>query len=365
MMRRHVKIVLASCVGLATLIASSSAAAQTGDNVTLYGILDAGLTWISNANGPSKTTLDTGVMQGNRLGLRGSESMGNGLTAIFQLENGFSVATGEAGQGGALWGRQAWVGLKSDYLGSIKLGRQYDFFTDTLQAFYTPTWSAGGYSNSPLDNDRMSGQRVNQSVKYVTPSFAGVELGAMYGFPERREGQAQTGRTISFTANYKNGNFATGAAYTEVQEASLDISPLTGGGAPNRVGGRYLRDWGIGANYAFDKVTIYGVFSQALYVAPDGQQKNHTFRNYQLGFAWRAAPNLVLGPGYGLTTLGSNKYHQLNLTADYFLSKRTDIYTQAIIQHAQGEGATANVISMPSSTGRNQTLLRVGIRTKF
>src|SRR5690606_38419365 len=224
MMRRHVKTAMAGCVGLATLIASSSATAQTGDNVTLYGILDAGLTWISNANGPSKTTLDTGVMQGNRLGLRGSESMGNGLTAIFQLENGFSVATGEAGQGGALWGRQAWVGLKSDYLGSIKLGRQYDFFTDTLQAFYTPTWSAGGYSNSPLDNDRMSGQRVNQSVKYVTPSFAGVELGAMYGFPERREGQAQTGRTISVTANYKNGNFATGAAYTEMQESSNNVS---------------------------------------------------------------------------------------------------------------------------------------------
>ncbi|MEM5330415.1 porin [Paraburkholderia sp. JHI2823] len=338
-------------------------AAQAADSVTIYGIVDAGITHVSNEGGKSNTLLDTGIMQGNRLGFRGVESLGGGLQAIFQLENGFSLANGALGQGGLLFGRQAWVGLSSDKAGSIKLGRQYDFFVDTLEAYYTPTWSAGGYANNPLDNDRLSGQRVNNSVKYMSPSFGGAQMGAMYGFSNLAGNFNGPGRTYSFTANFTRGNFSTGAAYTEVSGTTLDISSLVGSSKPVLIGGRYLRDWGIGASYALKPLTLYGVYTQALYVANAGP--NQMFRNYQTGFSWAIRPDIFAGPGYGLTTLGGNKYHQLNLTVDYFLSKRTDVYAQTVIQHATGEGATAAVISMAASSNQNQVLFRVGMRSKF
>ena len=70
--------------------------------------------------------------------------------------------------------------------------------------------------------------------------------------------------------------------------------------------------------------------------------------------------------GYGLTTLGANKYHQLNLTYDYFLSKRTDVYVQSIIMHATGESATAADYQHSGfAECGNQVLLRVGMRHKF
>jgi general bacterial porin, GBP family len=88
----------------------------------------------------------------------------------------------------------------------------------------------------------------------------------------------------------------------------------------------------------------------------EGRQINPNFRNYQTGFSYHATPSFILGPGYGLTTLGAQKFHQLNLTADYFFSVRTDVYAQAIIQHATGEGAHADVISMVGSSNGTQAL---------
>lgn len=364
---KHLRRILPSggrAIAIAALLGTTPLV-HAADGVTIYGIVDAGFTWVSNAGGAHAALVDTGVMQGNRLGFRGTESLGDGVEAIFQLENGFSLSNGTLGQGGAMFGRQAWVGLSSPSAGSVKFGRQYDFFTDTLEAYYTPTWSAGGYANNPLDNDRMSGQRVNNAVKYMTPMYGGAQFGAMYGFSNLAGNINGAGRTYSFTATYKRGALSIGAAYTEVSGTTLDISSLVGSKTARVIGGRYLRDWGIGASYVLKDFTFYGVYSQALYVAQDGQAENRMFRNYQAGFAWWILPDVSVGPGYGLTTLGANKYYQLNLTADYYLSKRTDVYAQAIIQHAQGAGATADIISMQASSGPNQTLLRVGLREKF
>jgi GBP family porin len=355
---------IAASTLLAGLCAGTSMAAHAQSTLTLYGILDAGITWASNEGGHSATFLDTGVMQGNRLGFKGAEDLGGGTKAVFDLENGYQLQNGKLGQGGALFGRQAWVGLSSNRWGVITAGHQYDFMCDTLETYYTPTWSAGGYANNPLDNDRMSGQRVDNSIKYVTPSLAGFSFGAMYGFSNLAGDLNGNGRTYSFTGVYSRGNFSAGAAYTEISGTSIDISPLTGSATPVLAGGNKLRTWGAGADYQFSHVTVYGVYSQAQYESAAGMP-SAMFRNYQGGFSYTHNAAQVYGIGYGLTTLGANKYHQLNLTFDYFLSKRTDVYVQSIIMHATGDSATAAVISIPASSNGNQVLLRVGMRHKF
>ena len=78
--------------------------------VTLYGLIDTGLQYVSNGpGGHSKTGISTGNLSGSRWGLRGSEDLGGGLSAIFTLENGFDSSNGQAMQGDRLFGRQAYV----------------------------------------------------------------------------------------------------------------------------------------------------------------------------------------------------------------------------------------------------------------
>src|SRR5260370_5619318 len=122
---------------LLAALGSVASAAQAQFSVTLYGFIDAGISYVNSrriaTGGSGKLVkVDDGVAKANRWGLRGTEDLGGGLKAIFVLENGFRVANGSLGQGGALFGRQAYVGVTKDDIGSFTLGRPYNFFTGCL-----------------------------------------------------------------------------------------------------------------------------------------------------------------------------------------------------------------------------------------
>jgi outer membrane protein OmpU len=119
--------------GFAMLTAMSGAHAQS--SVTLYGLIDAGLTYISNEGGSHLFEFQDGANFGSRIGFKGSEDLGGGLKAIFQLENGFTLGTGQLRNNGALFGRQAFVGLASDHYGTLTMGNQYDFIADYITPF--------------------------------------------------------------------------------------------------------------------------------------------------------------------------------------------------------------------------------------
>lgn len=82
------------------LMFSASAFAQS--NVTLYGVIDEGINYTNNVGGEHLTEMASGFAQGSRWGLRGTEDLGGGIKALFQLENGFNASTGRAAQGGLL-----------------------------------------------------------------------------------------------------------------------------------------------------------------------------------------------------------------------------------------------------------------------
>ncbi|MGA3249145.1 MAG: porin, partial [Paraburkholderia sp.] len=123
-------------ITLLTGIFATAAHAQS--SVTLYGLIDAGLTYVSNQKetgstaGHSKFGMTDASINPDRFGLRGSEDLGGGLKAIFTLENGFTLTNGALGQHGLLFGRQAFAGLSSDQFGTVTLGRQYDAMVDYL-----------------------------------------------------------------------------------------------------------------------------------------------------------------------------------------------------------------------------------------
>ncbi len=117
---------------VAALSGVFATAAHAQSSVTLYGLIDAGLTYTNNQGGSHNFKETSGQVNGSRWGLRGAEDLGGGLKAIFTLENGFSIANGTLGQGGREFGRQAFVGLSSAQFGAVTLGRQYDSVVDYL-----------------------------------------------------------------------------------------------------------------------------------------------------------------------------------------------------------------------------------------
>ena len=87
------------------ILSTISGVSHAQSSVTLYGLIDAGLTYTNNQNGSHNFKMTSGAVNGSRWGLRGSEDLGGGLKAIFTLENGFSIANGTLGQQGREFGR--------------------------------------------------------------------------------------------------------------------------------------------------------------------------------------------------------------------------------------------------------------------
>jgi len=158
-----------------TLLSGGAAHAQS---VTLYGVLDAAVEHLSNVGTDSHSDNRMPNLAGSvpsRLGLRGSEDLGGGLSAVFTIEQGFGVDGGSLNQGGRVWGRQAFVGLKGNW-GQASLGRQYAMlFYSLLDAdILGPNLFGSGSLDSYLPNDRL-----DNSLAYKG-SFGGLTVGATY-----------------------------------------------------------------------------------------------------------------------------------------------------------------------------------------
>lgn len=137
--------------------------AQT--SVTVYGILDAGITRETGDAGGNVWKMATGVQSGNRLGFKGAEDLGGGLKANFQVESGFDLDTGTLRQGGSLFGRQSWVGLSGGF-GAVSLGRQYNplfVALDAIDPFST------GLTGATTNLMNPSSVRTNNSIAYYSP----------------------------------------------------------------------------------------------------------------------------------------------------------------------------------------------------
>ena len=387
------KIILAT-TALGTF--GMAAHAQSSD-VTLYGLIDAGITYANKVATPtghdSLFKYGDGVASGSRWGLRGTEDLGGGLKALFVLESGFSSGDGALGQGGALFGRQAFVGVAKDGIGSLTFGRQYSFSTDYLGGNYTmgSQTPAGNYAHHINDLDQLVSSRINNAVKFSSANFAGFTFGAMYGFsnstqfagtPTAAVGTTTTqgsSSTYSFGANYAQGPFGIGAAYTNIRYPngatpafSVSIANINTGGL------RDLETFGIGARYTIAAGRVWANWTHTRFEPLTGESSK--LNNYEIGGKYAFTPALSAGLGYTFSKLDDRfegKWHQINGAVEYTLSKRTDVYVLAIYQKASGRNTLAGhtvpvqaeIGSSPSFIGNaganTQFVTRVGFRHRF
>ena len=231
---------------IAALAASFAGAANAQSSVTLYGLVDAGFTYVNNVQAPevadhfknNSFSMTGNNVQMSRWGLRGSEDLGGGLKAIFTLENGFNVNNGGSLDG--MFSRQAFVGLSTN-AGTVTLGRQNDSVVDYLGPLSaTGSWG-GTYFAHPGNLDNLNGDtfRDNNSVKYSSANYAGFSFGGMYGF-SNAAGSFADNRAYSVGAGYANGGLKLGAAYMQANGMNTNAGPTAGAivGGPTTVPNR-------------------------------------------------------------------------------------------------------------------------------
>ncbi|WP_261508898.1 porin [Burkholderia multivorans] len=377
-----------------TLIAGASVAAlfapfvHAQSAVTLYGLIDAGIAYTNNANGASLWRMTSGTINGSRIGFRGTEDLGGGLKALFVLENGFNANNGALGQDGKLFGRHAYVGLAHDAYGTLTLGRQYDTMVDFVAPLSATAGDFGdaGFAH-PFDNDNLNHSlRINNAVKYTSPTVAGFKVGAMYAFSNATNFGAN--RAYSAAVSYTNGPLKLAGAYlqmngtkgtTSASAGATDVAEAKGvnqGGWS--IGADRMRSYGGGIGYTFGPATVGFVYTRAQYdnTGAFGSTGQIAFNNFDVNLRYALTPAFSLGAAYVYTDASVSNpdsrhgadpnWHQVDLQAVYKLSRRTDVYAEAMYQHASGRGYQAFINgSGGASSTPNQIVGTIGMRTRF
>ena len=372
-------------IGFALLsigIISSHAYAQS--SVTLYGIIPSGIAYVSNESGHSNVRVISGSQQGPRIGFRGSEDLGNGLSAIFELENGFNSQTGVLSQGGRLFGRQAYVGLQNPW-GTVSLGNQLDMTNEFVEGYNISSFGSG-YAIHQGDFDRMNGDRLPNSVKYMSPDIKGLTFGGMYSFGNVA-GDFHQNSAYSVGAHYANGNFTVGTAYTRLNNPNgiyafdpyamigtktflgqtvATVNPATGAvtdlyaNTPFNVDSQ--RAFAIGTSYTIGDLFLAGNYT---YTNIRGFGQSSHMQVGEGGASYNFTPALALYGGYQFTSFEGNKWNQGSLGLHYLLSKRTDVYVSGDYLRASNGVNAVIGFSFTPSLSSTQSDVRIGMRHSF
>jgi len=206
------------------LFGAFSGAALAQSNVTLYGIIDVNFQYNDPSSGTASSTrgINSGHQSGSRWGVRGSEALSAGLNAVFTIEGGYDADTGMQGQGGRLFGRQAWAGLSGGW-GTLVAGRVATFSSGTgsFDMFGNTDPFLTGFGDSSLSFSSAKALRMDNSVLYQSPTFGGFKFGVGHSF--NANGQELAGSGNNQDTTFTGINFARGPFFAAVTWDRFDI----------------------------------------------------------------------------------------------------------------------------------------------
>lgn len=378
-------VAISTAVG--TLLAGGATSAFAQSSVTLYGLVDTALRYQTNAgpNGVDQVGMTVGPETHSRWGLRGSEDLGDGLSAIFRLENGFEVNTGKLHVQNTLFSRQAYVGLSSEKYGALTFGNQYAPMYDTMGDVFDPLTVGDYWQDSWMWNGIGNYLTVPNSVKYKQ-TYNGLTVDAIYGFGNHA-GAVGLDATYGVELMYAVGPATLGAGFQQTSVSSANGS-LVNGAKVNMLhlsaayqltqSVRLLAGW----LHAQDQTgTTDANMQQSGAPTLPGSSPNRIDDTYYIGANWQATqPLLFTFAGYyGRTrnaelldgALGSGVNYSATILAEYSFTKRTEIYST--VDFSRGSGAFAadypgstNSAGVVDAIGRtNNVGVAVGLRTTF
>ncbi|WP_036177384.1 porin [Massilia sp. 9096] len=335
-------------------------------NVTIYGLLDAGIEAERGGAAGNIVKVSSGIASASRLGFKGTEDLGNGLSALFVLESGILIDTGASDVAGQAFNRQAFVGLKSNKLGSVTLGRQYTLTYNALGQVGDPF--AAGLAGSAKNLFPVAGAnlRANNSIVYSSPTANGFTAEALYSVGEV-SGNSTAGRQFNLGLNYASGPLSARLAYNNRNNDTATVTT-------NSIGHNTL----FVANYDFKVAKLFFAYSadKGMNSAP---LNNATPRPYGRVFnPSLEGDDLLLGAQIPVGTAGTliTSYIRKNdKTAEnqdarqyalgyvYALSKRTSAY--ASYGMMKNKNGAAYTVGNNSDAGTGDRATNVGVRHSF
>jgi predicted porin len=357
-----------SLIALAVLAASGAAMAQS--SVTLYGWLDTYVGSIKTEGAPgsvTNTVLNGGAVNGNRWGIKGTEDLGGGLKANFNLQQGFSIDSGAASTPAGFkastagFNRQSWVGFSGDF-GAVKLGRMTSVFDDVegasdavLDSSLSPmnsvfrTTSTG---SSLIPNVVVSGydKYLSNNIQYESPVMSGFKVSGSYALGEDKLPAATATNTADATSET---NFAVTYVGGPLSgELAYQTSKTTLIGKSNK---NFLR---LGAAYVFGPAKVKGTYGKAGNV---GNVSGADATEWQLGLDYSVSPTFTLTGSYAKSTdnstqstpalngaggLGEVSRNGVGIGGAYTLSKRTYLYGGFVTAKQTQSGSVDNKVSL-------------------
>ncbi len=361
------------------IIAAAALALVSGAalaDATLYGILDASVNSTSNvAKGGANATLNAmgdGAWLPSIWGIKGSEDLGAGMKASFQLESNLNITNGNSGDSsltgapsGKLFDRWATVGISGDF-GSITGGEQLDpLFLQSFLNGVRLAHSASLAVNSQVAYGGVGGTQQTianifsqNMVTYKTPMFSNttVQLGYQFGNTAGNN-SASSGENILI--NYAANGLAVNGGY-EISNDSTNVNKLKKG----LIGANYtVGDWKLAGQWNSFKSDNSNI---------TGGQANVDSNGYELGASYNFTSSLT---GFANYTWANDSIANvtptaLSLAMQYSFSKRTNVY--AMVNRADSKGVagwgalyeTGGPVSAGTATSA-QTGIAVGIQHTF
>ncbi|WP_207004505.1 porin [Trinickia mobilis] len=363
--------------------ACASGTAHAQSSVTLYGILDTGIEYISHADPAGDKVIrmpgNTGELP-SRWGIAGTEDLGGGLQAQFVLESGFNVSSGALNQGGREFGRQAWVGINSPY-GLLSFGRQYVmtyYALSDADVFYPTIYGI------PSFDAYLANARSDNTVAYKG-TFHGLTIGATYSFGRDSAGTGNSPgqgtcvgsvpgdpvqcRQWTALLKYDSAYFGVAASYDEQRGGATAAVNFYDGATPFPITSRVDKD-------ALAVVDAYVKIGSALKVGSGWvgrhvttPSSNITSNLYFLDASYLLTPAVLLDAEVQriINQDQDARATKVALRATYLLSKRTAVYAEGAYLF-NSKKAAYSVSAGGASTppfGQGQAAAMLGVRHSF
>lgn len=348
-------------IALAVLAASGAAMAQS--SVTLYGVLDVGFGKVKGSkwgmqNGEGGVAGGDGFNSTSVIGFRGTEDLGGGLKANFNLQTGgLDLSSGATG---LAFSREAWVGLEGASWGAIQFGRSSSVAAKVLGGYdFNGTSYSSAYDRAGISAVTWYGSsRRSSQVQYVTPNFGGFTARA--GFTAKGDqtvGTSSVGLLPAF--GEAKAQYTLGATFAN---GPLSVSAV----AETKAQEGQRTAYAVGASYDLSVVKLAATYNRREQTGVDGYNTiaNNTGRGAG-GSGWTLAAVAPLGAANVGVQYARNTGADISaveLFANYALSKRTRLYTDFVKTMDQNSVAAAGALPFRPS---NPYAVGVGVVHTF
>ncbi|MGU7780012.1 porin [Burkholderia sp. PU8-34] len=355
------------------LLAAATGLAHGQSSVTLYGIVDTGISYYNHATANGGTSIGMASLTGrlpSRWGLRGTEELGGGFKTFFVLEDGFQPTNGTLNYGGRLFGIQANVGIKSDY-GALTFGRQLGM---TMYALINADVIGPSIHSLSVFDAYLPNARSDNAIGYLG-KFAGLTIGGTYSFgrdaagpagpaatncPGQVPGNMLACRQYTALVAYDSASFGVAASYDVLRGGSGASAPLSNSAytdthtivdgyvtfGSTKIGIGWIRNNLAAATHLQTDIFFAGA---TYFVTPALFFDAQGVRYLQRGPDGRkdASSTLLVG------------------RANYLFSKRTIVYASVGYMFNSAQAANAVAAGGTVATGANQLGITVGLQQKF